>query len=202
MPLVIISADKEIIELVQESERFNLIGVFDLNPDADALDLPVLGPDQMWSELCAKYPDLKAVLALDDPDKKKRVAYHYGLDNLVTLVSCDAYISASAVVKQGCLVQRGVKIMANAQIGIGCKINVNVTVHHDISVGDFCTLAPGCQLLGSATIEDCVFIGAGAIVLPKVRVGKNSIIGAGAVVLNDVPSNTTVVGVPARSTEK
>ncbi len=43
-----------------------------------------------------------------------------------------------------------------------------------------------------------VWIGAGAIILPGVTIGNNSIVGAGSVVTKDVPSNTIVVGSPAR----
>lgn len=43
-----------------------------------------------------------------------------------------------------------------------------------------------------------VMIGAGAKVLGNVKVGEGAKIGAGSVVLHDVPSHTTVAGVPAR----
>ena len=41
-------------------------------------------------------------------------------------------------------------------------------------------------------------IGAGAKVLGPITVGKNSKIGANSVVTRNVPSNTVVVGIPAR----
>ena len=41
-------------------------------------------------------------------------------------------------------------------------------------------------------------IGAGARLLGNIHIGHCSRIGAGSVVLEDVPSNTTVAGVPAR----
>lgn len=47
-------------------------------------------------------------------------------------------------------------------------------------------------------IGDNVFIGAGARVLGGIVIGDNVQIGANAVVLNDVPANSTAVGVPAR----
>ena len=49
------------------------------------------------------------------------------------------------------------------------------------------------------TIEDNVVIGAGAILLGPITVGKRAKIGAGSVVINDVPANSTVVGVPGRA---
>ncbi|HRR96201.1 MAG TPA: serine O-acetyltransferase [Candidatus Ratteibacteria bacterium] len=48
------------------------------------------------------------------------------------------------------------------------------------------------------TIGNNVVIGAGAIVLGPVKVGDGAKIGAGSVVVKDVPSDSTVVGVPGR----
>ena len=47
------------------------------------------------------------------------------------------------------------------------------------------------------TVCDGVFIGNNASVLGNITIGENSRIGAGSVVLDDVPPNSTVVGVPA-----
>lgn len=41
-------------------------------------------------------------------------------------------------------------------------------------------------------------IGVNAVVLPGIRVGDQCVIGAGAVVTTDIPSNSLVVGNPAR----
>jgi acetyltransferase-like isoleucine patch superfamily enzyme len=41
-------------------------------------------------------------------------------------------------------------------------------------------------------------IGAGAVILPGLTVGERAMVGAGAVVIADVPSDTVVVGNPAR----
>ena len=43
-----------------------------------------------------------------------------------------------------------------------------------------------------------VVIGAGAVLLGDITIGDNVKIGANAVVLKDIPSNCTVVGVPAK----
>lgn len=43
------------------------------------------------------------------------------------------------------------------------------------------------------------WIGMGAVILPGIQIGDNSVIGAGAIVTRDVPSNTVVVGNPARA---
>jgi acetyltransferase-like isoleucine patch superfamily enzyme len=42
------------------------------------------------------------------------------------------------------------------------------------------------------------FVGARTVIMPGVRIGNNCVIGSGAVVTADVPSNSLVVGNPAR----
>jgi UDP-perosamine 4-acetyltransferase len=199
---IIVSADKEIIELARECGNIELIGILDPKKHPKTLGLPVLGDDNIWSELKQKHHDLKAILAVDPTGVKARLATHYGIPHLAALISSDAYISPSASIGAGSLIQRGVKIMTEANLGTACKVNVNAVVHHDVSVGDYCTIAPGSQLLGAVKVEDRVFIGAGSIVMPKIRIGADSIIGAGAVVCSDVAAGTTVVGVPAHPLTK
>ena len=48
------------------------------------------------------------------------------------------------------------------------------------------------------TLGDNVMIGAGAKVLGPFRIGDNSKIAAGAVVLEEIPPDSTAVGIPAR----
>ncbi|MEK7846356.1 MAG: serine O-acetyltransferase, partial [Nitrospinota bacterium] len=48
------------------------------------------------------------------------------------------------------------------------------------------------------TLQDNVIVGAGAKILGPVTIGYNSRIGAGSVVLDEVPPDSTVIGVPAR----
>ena len=47
-------------------------------------------------------------------------------------------------------------------------------------------------------IMDNVFIGCNTTILGNVRIGSNVIIGAGSVVTKDIPSNSVVVGNPAK----
>jgi len=48
------------------------------------------------------------------------------------------------------------------------------------------------------TLGDNVMVSAGAKILGSFTIGENSKIGAGSVVLQEVPPNSTVVGVPGR----
>ncbi len=69
-------------------------------------------------------------------------------------------------------------------MGENCWINQKVTFGYQ---GNYCPI-----------IGNNVRVGVGAIIIGDVTIGDNVNIGAGAVVVKDVPSNTTVVGQPAR----
>ncbi len=102
----------------------------------------------------------------------------------------------------------GVEIHPGAKIGKGLLIDhgAGVVIGETAVVGDNCTIYQGVTLGGTGkdvgkrhpTIGNNVMIGSGAKVLGPVKVGDNSKIAAGAVVLNEVPADSTAVGVPAR----
>ena len=48
------------------------------------------------------------------------------------------------------------------------------------------------------TVEDGAIVGARAVVRPGVRIGKNSVVAMGSVVTKDVPTDTVVMGAPAK----
>jgi serine O-acetyltransferase len=79
----------------------------------------------------------------------------------------------------------GVVIHGEARIGDDCMIMQQVTVGM-IDEGEV------------PVIGNRVYIGAGAKIIGKLTVGDGARIGANAVVVNDVPSNATAVGIPAR----
>ena len=65
---------------------------------------------------------------------------------------------------------------------------------HPISPNERQSLVPG-----HIHIKKNAWIGAGATILPGVIIGENSVVAAGAVVSKDVPANTVVGGVPAKT---
>ena len=102
----------------------------------------------------------------------------------------------------------GIEIHPGATIGKGFFIDHGngVIIGETTIIGDNCTLYQGVTLGGTGkeqgkrhpTIGNNVMISAGAKVLGSFTVGDNTKIGAGSVVLEEVPPNSTVVGVPGR----
>ena len=102
----------------------------------------------------------------------------------------------------------GIEIHPGATIGNGFFIDHGngVIIGETTVIGDNVTLYQGVTLGGTGkeqgkrhpTIGNNVMISAGAKVLGSFTIGDNSKIGAGSVVLEEVPPNSTVVGVPGR----
>jgi serine O-acetyltransferase len=88
----------------------------------------------------------------------------------------------------GFFVEHGLVTLIGAHIiGKNCWINSGVTIGYKTGLEK-----------SLAIIGDNVYIGAGAKILGPVTIGDNVLIGANAVITRNVPSNCTVVGVPAR----
>ena len=86
-------------------------------------------------------------------------------------------------------------------IGETSKIGNNVTIYHAVTLGGISPSIDSDRQRNEKrhpTIGDNVVIGSGAQVIGPVKVGNGSRIAANAVVLNDVPENSTMVGVPAK----
>lgn len=102
----------------------------------------------------------------------------------------------------------GIEIHPGAKIGKGLLIDhgMGVVIGETTEIGDNCTIYQGVTLGGTGkdkgkrhpTLGNNVLVGAGAKVLGPIKIGDNAKIAANAVVLQEVPPNSTAVGVPAR----
>lgn len=102
----------------------------------------------------------------------------------------------------------GIEIHPGATIGKGLFIDhgMGVVIGETAEIGDNCLIYQGVTLGGTGkdkgkrhpTLGNNVMVGSGAKVLGPFKVGDNAKIAANAVVLEEIPPNSTAVGVPAR----
>lgn len=143
-------------------------------------------------EIVLTYSGLHAVLAY-------RVSHKLYTKKLFTL---------ARIVSQLARLFTGIEIHPGAKIGKGLFIDhgMGVVIGETTEIGDNCLLYQGVTLGGTGkdkgkrhpTLGNNVMVGAGAKVLGPIKIGDNVKVAANAVVLNNIPSDCTAVGVPAR----
>lgn len=143
-------------------------------------------------EIWLLYPGVKAI-------RMYRRAHFYYNHKLYFLAR---YVSQKAARKTGIEIHPAAKIGRRLVIDHGTGIVIGETAE----IGDDVLIYQGVTLGGTGkdvgkrhpTIGNNVMISAGAKVLGPFKIGDNSRVAAGAVVLEEVPPNSTVVGIPAK----
>ena len=99
-------------------------------------------------------------------------------------------IHPGAIIGKRLFIDHGMGVV----IGETCEIGDNVTIYQGVTLG-----GTGKEKgKRHPTVKDNALIATGAKVLGSITIGENAKVGAGSVVLHDVPSNSTVVGIPGR----
>ena len=129
------------------------------------------------------------------------IANRYPLE-YSTAVHPSAIISKYASIGPGTVVMQGATIQSDVKIGKHCIINTGASIDHECELADYVHISPHATLCGNVHVGKGSWIGAGATIIPGIRIGEWCTIGAGAVVIRDIPSHTTVAGLPARQLKK
>jgi putative colanic acid biosynthesis acetyltransferase WcaB len=100
----------------------------------------------------------------------------------------------------------GIEIPYRVRIGRSLKVYhfPGIVIHRNVIIGENCTLRQS-TTIGNKTdnspcpvIGDNVNIGAHVCIIGDIVIGDNVTIGAGSVVIKNIPSNSVVVGNPAK----
>ncbi|MDW3214164.1 MAG: DapH/DapD/GlmU-related protein [Ilumatobacteraceae bacterium] len=109
--------------------------------------------------------------------------------------------------------ERRLRIGDRGWINAGCYFDASapITIGDDVAIGQGVLILTQSHELGPSerragaltdapvTIGDGCWLGARSVILPGVTIERGSIVAAGAVVRHDVPPDTLVAGVPART---
>ena len=196
-------AGKEVFDLLQETPE-----------EREKWDETVFIDDTMesgeyWS--CRRFtfedfrkeitPDqAKVVIAVGEPkaredlyNRVKEAGY-----SLATLVHRLAFVSDTAKLGEGVVLQDGVRISPETVMGANTFVNHRSMIGHNCVIGKHCQISANVMIAGCVTIGDTVFAGVSSCIRDHTTVGEHTILSMGSVVLKDVRPYKIVLGNPAR----
>ena len=122
------------------------------------------------------------------PGKEMNVRYpHIGL----VLIGDNVEIGCNNTIDRGSL--------SNTVIGDGTFLDNQVHIAHNVKIGKNCIITGQVGFAGSSSIGNRVMIGGQAGISGHLKVGDNVQIGGGSGVIKNIPSNTKVMGYPAKN---
>jgi len=159
---------------------------------------PIFYDDGNNAFVLCEYAKDPSIVGVNDPSTRRRLAVGSTPTRLVhptAVVSPSAVLSPGVVVGAGSLVGPGTVLGPHVHLGAGCTVTRT-------KVGGFTTIAPGVDIAGDVSIGEECLIGVGSTVSNLVSIGDRCVVGAGAVVVDNIPDDTTVVGIPARPLQR
>jgi len=141
-------------------------------------------------------------VALGDNFIRQELANHCKLHlkdcSFPLLIHPTSIVGPDSTFGEGTVVMPGVVIGPNTNIGRFCVINSAASIDHDCNINDYASVAPGATLGGSVSVGERSAVCIGASVRHKTIIGSDTVLGGGSYLNNDLPSNVTAYGLPAK----
>jgi acetyltransferase-like isoleucine patch superfamily enzyme len=121
-----------------------------------------------------------------------------------------AILGEQSVLGRGSAVDNDVVIGGRVRIQTNCYVTAASVVEDEVFIGPGVVTTndntigrvDSLQFLEGVTFRRGCRIGGGVVICPGVEIGAAAFVAAGAVVTRDVPAEATVMGVPARPTDR
>jgi len=196
---------KVVIDILRQMGGYEIVRLVDCDRnlwESEVSGVRVFGDDSSLRELYLQgvRNAFIGVGTVGDSESRIRVyelARKHGFQ-IVRAIHPTAVVATSAEIGDGATIMANAVINPDAHLGDNVIVNTRAVVEHDCIIGDHVHIAPGAVLSGTVTVGRGAHIGAGATVKQGTTIGERAVVGAGAVVVCDVPSDTTVAGVPAQ----
>lgn len=138
------------------------------------------------------------IISIGNNHIRKQISEQLSSLSYGVAVHPSSHLDKGVQVRDGTVVMASATINNSTRVGKHVIINTSASIDHDCIIEDFAHISPNATLSGNVSVGEGTHIGAGATVIQGVTIGKWCTVGAGAVVINDIPDNTSVVGVPAK----
>lgn len=146
--------------------------------------------------------------SLTDPGFISLAIYRYGRWTLSIRNPLGRWFASKIYGAMRIFILNVTKVWIPPQVTIGEDFHIihaegSLSIHPDVVIGDRCGVMHNVTIgtnmgRGAPVIGDDVFIGVNSTVLGRIRVGDRVRIGANTAVSTNVPSDSLVVGSPAR----
>ena len=209
LPLIIIGAGGHghVVADLARAAGFNVAGFLDTDAVRHHTQIdgcPVLGNDTYLNDI----PPGTILLAngiggASKPEIRRAVFARLAAAGyeFPALAHPNANVANGVILEAGCQIMAGATVQPGVRVEADAVVNTGAVVDHDCQLGAHCHVAPGAVLCGGVMVETAAHIGAAACVIQYVRIGAGALVAAGAVVVRDVPPQTKMAGVPARTME-
>ena len=125
------------------------------------------------------------------PNKKRNIRYpHIG----IVLIEDNCEIGCNSTIDRGS--------MSNTIIGKNTYLDNQIHIAHNVKIGENSIIAGQVGIAGSSILGNNVKIGGQAGISGHLKIGDNVEIAGGSGVIKDIPSNSKVMGYPAKDIRK
>ena len=115
-----------------------------------------------------------------------------------SVIHPNTVISSSAILSEGVQIMAGSIVQNQVVCADNVLVNTGAIIDHHCNIGAHTHVSVRAAICGNVTVGEECHLGAGSTIIQGVSVDEKCSVGAGAVVINDILSEQTVVGVPAR----
>lgn len=193
-----------ILSILKYYKKFNVVGIADRDSNNKGEEISGSIIKYSWSNFKKIHQSgiRYAVIAIGDNKERKELflkLLKIGF-KIPTVIHPTASIEKDVVLGEGSVICMGAKIGSMVTIGENCVVYTGSILDHEVRLGDHVYISPGCSIAGQVLVGESSFIGIGSTIKEKITIGNNVIVGAGSVVIRNIPDNSIVAGVPAKST--
>jgi len=193
----------QMLEMNKENDKWNIVGYVDLNPANNSIyvcnkEIPYLGNDDYFDTIS---DTVNVVVSVADPESKKKIVDKLSYKKNIkfpNVIFNKTHICSDVEMGIGCVICQETIISTNVKLGNFVYCNMGIVIGHDDIIDDFVTLNPQVSISGNVKVGTCTTVGVGSTVIQGIKIGEHTVVGAGSGVFKDIPSYSTVLGVPAR----